>query len=194
MGFWGSPLSSSVSLPCCALPVVPVVTAQQYFGSETDSYISWSDGLPSSWGFPLRSDYRPSSFGLVHGQRCNLCDAVIDLKLHFTICTVRWLTGKCVCLDSLVAKVKKALLELPPTPLPVLPLPIWVVQSFLRSWHSEPSDPNWLQQFFSTQISGLDILLQERSVATSSKPSWYGSSAVWGGSRVLSHCDMPIVW
>jgi hypothetical protein len=146
-----------------ALQVVPVVTAPQYFGTEG---ISWLDGLPSKWDSRLRYEYCPSSFGLVHGQRCNLCGAVVDLKLHSTICTIRCCTGRCVCLDSLVAK---ALLELPPAPSPVLRLPVWVVQSFLESWPSEPNDPNWLQHFFSvdqafsTQISGLDVLLRERS-------------------------------
>ena len=154
---------SPVPLRSFALPVVPVVTAPQYFGTEG---ISWLDGLPSKWDSRLRYEYCPSSFGLVHGQRCNLCGAVVDLKLHSTICSIRCCTGRCVCLDSLVAK---ALLELPPAPSPVLRLPVWVVQSFLESWPSEPSDPNWLQHFFSvdqafsTQISGLDVLLRERS-------------------------------
>ena len=62
-------------------------------------------------------EYLPSSFGLVHGQLCSFCDAPVDLKLHSTLCSLRLLRRKCVCLDSLVAK---ALLELP-GPLPVLP-------------------------------------------------------------------------
>jgi hypothetical protein len=158
-----SAVTPPVAAPAPA--VVPIVTAPRYFGSVVDG-IDYHDGLPLSWCHEKRNAFCPSSFGLVHGHRCSLCDAVIDLKLHSTICTVRWVTGRCVCLDSLVAK---ALLELPPTPSPVLRLPVWVVQSFLRSWPSKPSDPNWLQHFFSvdqafsTQISGLDVLLQERS-------------------------------
>ena len=146
-------------------PEPPTVTSPQYFGGDG---VSWMGGLPREWG-PLEEEkYIPTSFGLVHGQHCSLCGDVIDLKLHSTLCSIRCCLGKCVCLDSLVAK---ALLELPPASvhLPVLRLPVWVVQSFLETWPSEPSDPNWLQhsysvdQAFATRIRGLDALLLERS-------------------------------
>ena len=146
-------------------PEPPTVTSPQYFGGDG---VSWMGGLPREWGSLKEEMYIPTSFGLVHGQHCSLCGAVIDLKLHSTLCSIRCCTGKCVCLDSLVAK---ALLELPPAPVhsPVLRLPVWVVQSFLETWPSEPSDPNWLQhshsvdKAFATRIRGLDALLLERS-------------------------------
>ena len=115
-------------------PEPPTVTSPQYFGGDG---VSWMGGLPREWGSLKEEMYIPTSFGLVHGQHCSLCGAVIDLKLHSTLCSIRCCTGKCVCLDSLVAK---ALLELPPAPVhsPVLRLPVWVVQSFLETWSSEP--------------------------------------------------------